>query len=146
MFGDKTMKVKIGDETRIDFLASMLPVERLLLGLGVAAFQGDGEMAWRIASGFLRTKEAPLVSAGADVITGKDFVGGKIELTLDDLLGDVVASRVIPLSWQGPIEAVAASRGTIDVDIGPAIFNRYGFEQAVAEFNIVQAHRRGRRP
>ena len=114
------LKVRIGD-THIDFLASMGPVQRLLVGLGVAAVQGDGDMAAELAKRFGRSKLAPVPSGSLDVITGKDFIGGKIEFGLHDLLADVIASRVIPLSWQGPVEAVAASRGEFDIDIGDAI-------------------------
>ena len=116
------MKVKVGD-TRIDFLASMGPVQRLLLGLGVAAVQGDGEMAARHAEFFGRSKVGPVPGATLDVVTGKDFIGGKIELTVDDLVLDIVASRTIPLSWQGPVEAIAASRGEFDVDTGAAVID-----------------------
>ncbi|KKM80605.1 hypothetical protein LCGC14_1338180, partial [marine sediment metagenome] len=114
------MKVRVGD-THIDFLASMGPVQRFMVGLSVAAYRGDGEMAAQIAEQFGRSKEAPVASGAHDVISGEDFVGGKVELTVDELLTDIIASRSIPLSWQGPVEAVAASRGEIDIDIGDAI-------------------------
>jgi hypothetical protein len=114
------MKVRIGD-THIDFLASMGPGQRLLVGLGIAAYQGDGDMAAELGQRFLRSKEAPVASGFHDVISGEDFVGGKIEFTVHDLLADVIASRSIPLSWQGPVEAVAAARGEIDIDIGDAM-------------------------
>jgi hypothetical protein len=116
------MKIRVG-ETYIDFMASMGPTQRLLLGLGVAAYQGDGEMAAQIGERFLESKEAPVPSGVTSVITGTDYAGGKIEMSLEDLLGDVVASRVIPLSWQSPFEAVAAARGEIDIDIGPAMLD-----------------------
>ena len=114
------MKVRVG-ESHIDFLASMGPVQRLMVGLSVAAYQGDGEMAAQLAESFIRSKEAPVPSGIHDVVSGEDFVGGKVEITVDELLTDVIASRSIPLSWQGPVEAVAASRGEIDIDIGDAI-------------------------
>lgn len=117
------LKLRVEGTTFIDFGASFLPVQRLILGLGVAALQGDGEMAAQLGGRFLRSKEAPVPSGVHDVVTGTDFIGGKVELSLDDLLGDVIASRSIPLSWQGPVEAIAASREEIDIDIGPAIMD-----------------------
>ncbi|KKM99894.1 hypothetical protein LCGC14_1143260, partial [marine sediment metagenome] len=113
------MKIRVGD-SHIDFLASMGPTQRLLVGLSAAAYQGDGELAAQLAETFVRSKEAPVPSGLHDVITGQDFIGGNIELSLDDLLLDVVASRVMPLSWQGPIEAIAAMRGEFDIDTGEA--------------------------
>ena len=116
------MKIRVGD-THIDFLASMGPTQRLLVGLAIAAYQGDGEMAAQLVETFGRSKEAPVPSGFHDVLTGEDFIGGKIELTLDDLLLDVVASRSIPLSWQGPVEAIAAMRGEFDIDTGEAVID-----------------------
>ncbi len=116
------MKLVVGD-SHIDFLASMGPTQRLMVGLAVAAYQGNGELAAQLAETFARSKEAPVPSALHDVISGQDFIGGKIDLSLNDLLLDVVASRSIPLSWQGPIEAIAAMRGEFDIDTGEAVID-----------------------
>ncbi len=118
------LKLRVG-ESHFDFTASMGTSTRLLLNLGLAGLQLDPEMAADIALRFGRTKEAPVPSGLHDVISGKDFIGGKIEFNLHDLLADVVASRVIPLSWQGPVEAIAAARGEVDIDMGDALVDTF---------------------
>ena len=97
------MKVRIGN-TSIDPWAGFIPYAVFFARMGQAIAAGDFDKIPELSERLIRTKFAPIPSAGYDIIKGRDFLGKPIEWTSADF-DNIFLQRVTPLIVQDMVEA-----------------------------------------